>query len=88
MRGSRALISQAIANLLDNALWFTPTGGKITLAAYAASDGVVLEVAGAEDDLARLVRRLVEAGMDPIEFSPKATDLEDVFLSLTAGTVQ
>ncbi|MCA8979395.1 MAG: ABC transporter ATP-binding protein [Planctomycetes bacterium] len=50
--------------------------------------GVVLEVAGAEDDLARLVRRLVEAGMDPIEFSPKATDLEDVFLSLTAGTVQ
>jgi ABC-2 type transport system ATP-binding protein len=50
--------------------------------------GVVLEFSGGEDDLARLVRRLVEAGLEPVEFSPKATDLEDVFLSLTAGTVQ
>lgn len=51
-------------------------------------EGVVFEFSGAEDDLARLLRRLVEGGLAPIEFAPKATDLEDVFLSLTAGKVQ
>lgn len=56
--------------------------------AHTERGGVMFEFSGAEDGLARLVRAMVEAGLDPIEFSPKITDLEDVFLSLTAGTVQ
>ncbi|MCB9914733.1 MAG: ABC transporter ATP-binding protein [Planctomycetes bacterium] len=51
-------------------------------------DGVVFDFAGEEDDLARLLRRLVERGLAPVEFAPKATNLEDVFLELTAGRVQ
>jgi len=37
-------IQHALGNLLDNALAHTPPGGRITLAAEAASDGVVLSV--------------------------------------------
>ncbi len=50
--------------------------------------GITFEFSGEDDDLARLLRRLVEGGLAPVEFAPKATDLEDVFLSLTEGTVQ
>jgi len=50
--------------------------------------GVVFEFEGEEDGLARLLATLVERGLDPIAFSPKVSDLEDVFLSLTTGRVQ
>jgi len=50
--------------------------------------GVLVELEGQEDSQARLLKRLVERGLDPIEFSPAAVDLEDVFLSLTQGQVQ
>jgi two-component system cell cycle sensor histidine kinase PleC len=33
-----------LGNLVDNAIRFTPAGGRVSVAAYAASDGVVLEV--------------------------------------------
>jgi len=33
-----------LGNLLDNAIRFTPGGGRVSVAAYAASDGVVLEI--------------------------------------------
>ena len=33
-----------LGNLVDNAIRFTPRGGRVIVAAYAASDGVVLEV--------------------------------------------
>ncbi len=50
--------------------------------------GVLVELEGQEDSQALLLKRLVERGLDPIEFSPAAVDLEDVFLSLTQGHVQ
>lgn len=50
--------------------------------------GVLVELEGQEDSQARLLKRLVERGLDPIEFSPATVDLEDVFLSLTQGQVQ
>ena len=50
--------------------------------------GVVFEFSGEEDGLARLLALLVERGVAPIEFAPKSTNLEDVFLSLTNGRVQ
>ncbi|WDR06376.1 ATP-binding protein [Devosia rhodophyticola] len=37
-------LQRMLGNLIDNSLRFTPQGGTITVAAYAANDGVVIEV--------------------------------------------
>ncbi|WDR02779.1 ATP-binding protein [Devosia algicola] len=37
-------LQRMLGNLIDNSLRFTPRGGSITVAAYAAADGVVIEV--------------------------------------------
>lgn len=44
-RGDRELIQQAVANLLDNAVKFSPAGGTITLAAAAENGAVRISVA-------------------------------------------
>ncbi|QQR35618.1 hypothetical protein JI749_14900 [Devosia oryziradicis] len=44
VRGDRLGLTRMIANIVDNALRFTPSGGKVTLNAYAARDGVVIEI--------------------------------------------
>ena len=44
LTADRFALERMISNLVENAIRFTPRGGKITLAAYAAADGVVLEV--------------------------------------------
>ena len=45
LHGDRDLIQQAVANLLDNALKFSPSGGTVRLAARAMPGGVEIEVA-------------------------------------------
>ncbi len=45
MVGDRDLLLQAVANLLDNALKFTPEGGTVRLEAAAVPGGLVLSVA-------------------------------------------
>lgn len=44
LTADRFALERMTANLVENAIRFTPRGGKITLAAYAAADGVVLEI--------------------------------------------
>ena len=42
--GDRFSLERMLGNLIDNAIRYTPPRGSVTLSAYAASDGVVLEV--------------------------------------------
>ncbi len=44
LTGDRFCLERMLGNLVDNAIRYTPARGRITLAAYAASDGVVLEI--------------------------------------------
>jgi signal transduction histidine kinase len=60
--GDRDLIQQAVANLLDNAIKFSPQGGQITLSAQSAHRQVVITVADQgigipEEDRARAPER-------------------------------
>ncbi|MGC3982581.1 MAG: HAMP domain-containing sensor histidine kinase [Steroidobacteraceae bacterium] len=44
VQGSRQLLAHAVANLLDNAVKYTPAGGRITVSVTGESEGVVLRV--------------------------------------------
>lgn len=44
LKGDAHCLRRLIGNILDNSLKFTPTGGSLTLAAWQAQDGVVLEI--------------------------------------------
>lgn len=44
VRGDRLGFVRMVGNIVENAVRFTPRGGRITLATYAAEDGVVIEV--------------------------------------------
>jgi len=50
--------------------------------------GLVFDYEGTPEEMADLLQQLVEMGIRPVEFATRATDLEDVFLSLTEGKVQ
>jgi len=45
VRGNGNLLSQALANLVDNAIKYTPQGGRVTIAAEKNGQGTVLSVA-------------------------------------------
>ncbi|WP_162245160.1 PAS domain-containing sensor histidine kinase [Devosia sp. Root436] len=44
VNGDRLGLSRMVANIVENALRFTPSGGKVALNAFAARDGVVIEI--------------------------------------------
>ncbi len=44
LRGDRFALERMLGNLVDNAIRYTPKGGRINIAAYVGADGVVLEV--------------------------------------------
>ena len=42
--GDRLALVRMVSNIVENAIRFTPAGGKLTLATFAADDGVVIEI--------------------------------------------
>jgi two-component system cell cycle sensor histidine kinase PleC len=44
LQADRFALERMVTNIVENAFRFTPRGGKVTLAAYAASDGIVIEI--------------------------------------------
>lgn len=44
LSGDRFCLERMLGNLVENAIRFTPAGGRISLNAYAAADGIVLEI--------------------------------------------
>jgi two-component system cell cycle sensor histidine kinase PleC len=60
----RYCLERMLSNIVENAIRFTPHGGKVTLAAFAATDGVVLEISDTgigmtEEQLANLSQPFV-----------------------------
>lgn len=44
LRGDRLALVRMVGNILENAIRFTPAGGTLTLATFAADDGIVIEI--------------------------------------------
>lgn len=59
IRGQHELMAQAIANVLDNAVKFTPTGGRISVVVRHRNGAVVLTVADSGPGIPRADRQKV-----------------------------
>ena len=64
IEGNRSLIAQALANLVDNAIKYTPPGGRAVIRVAAGDDGITLSVADSgpgipREDRPRVVERFV-----------------------------
>jgi two-component system cell cycle sensor histidine kinase PleC len=67
--GDRFGLERMLGNLIENAIRFTPAGGRVGLNAYAANDGVVLEVT---DNGAGMTEERLESLSQPFVFADAA----------------
>jgi two-component system cell cycle sensor histidine kinase PleC len=44
LAGDALCLERMVSNIVENALRFTPSGGRVTLATFAAEDGIVIEI--------------------------------------------
>jgi signal transduction histidine kinase len=64
VRGSRQLLAHALANLIDNALKFTPAGGRVDVRVERVADGLCLVVSDSGPGIAAADRdRALERGV-------------------------
>ncbi len=64
VEGNRSLVSQALANLIDNAIKYTPPGGRVFVSAAETPSSIDLSVADSgpgipAEDRARVLQRFV-----------------------------
>jgi signal transduction histidine kinase len=69
LRGNQQLLAQALVNLLENALKYVPTGGRIDVAVGASNEAGILEVADTgpgipEDDRQRVLQPFIRLERD------------------------
>lgn len=74
LEGDRFFLERMVRNLLDNALRYTPSGGRVEVRVYDAEDQVVLEVSDtglgiSERDLPRIFERFYRGEVEPPEMT-------------------
>lgn len=87
IRGNRHLVFQALSNLLDNAVKYTPSGGRIGLYGRRGEDGPVLEVADSGPGIPKESRDKVLARFARLDES-RATPGSGLGLSLAAAVAR
>lgn len=87
VRGNRHLLSQALANLLDNAIKYTPSGGAVSLSLAAGPTGPVIEVADSGPGIPESARDKVLERFQRLE-SSRNTPGSGLGLSLAAAVVK
>jgi signal transduction histidine kinase len=87
MRGDRDLLFEAIANLVDNAVKFTPEGGRVTLALLRRGEEAVMQVSDSGPGIPEAERQAVTKRFYRSDKSRNAEGL-GLGLSLVAAIVK
>lgn len=87
IRGNRHLVSQALSNLLENAIKYTPEGGRIGLYGHQGEAGPVLEIADSGPGIPEDSRDTVLARFARLDES-RATPGSGLGLSLVAAVAR
>ena len=87
IRGDRDLLFQALANLLDNAIKFSPGGGTVTIAARSRGEGVEIAVADGGPGIPDVLKERVTERFFRIEASRNAPGA-GLGLSLVAAVAE
>lgn len=87
IRGNRHLVFQALSNLLDNAIKYTPVGGRIGLLGRRGANGPALEIADSGPGIPEESRERVLARFARLDES-RATPGSGLGLSLVAAVAR
>lgn len=87
LHGDRDLLFQALANLVDNAIKYTPAGGRVRLALEQQGEGIVISVADTGPGIPAALRERVFERFFRVDDS-RAAPGNGLGLSLVAAVVQ